>query len=298
MEKRPRFDWRLIAVVLAIPVVVIAVTGIRGLMGGSPTATPSPTPAQPAPTQLPTVHTPLPVTVVPTPGVTLASPIPSAREMTAMAYDAPRDDIVMFGGGGFGPGVAPPPANDTWTFDSTGWHEQHPRPSPPGLSDLLMTEDPSTRDLVLVGAKSTSLSAKVSTRIVVPRTLSGPSPSLSRLAEHDVDEGCRRGSTRRRGGRWRALGWKPRAAWAARSLSGSWRSGTASTLRSEASVRARLHVGRSSSRSNPPFSSTRSEATFLGVASIRTKPGAFVCSMPRVRRSRPIPFRCRASTTW
>ena len=157
MDKRPlRFDWRLIAGLLAIPVVVIVATGVRGLMSLSPTATPSPT-AQTTPTQQSIVHTPLPVTVVPTPGVTVAPPIPSPREMTAMAYDGVHDDIVMFGGTGFSADTAPPPKNDTWTFDATGWRQQHPRTSPPPLEDLLMTEDPNTHDLLLVGLSSPDL---------------------------------------------------------------------------------------------------------------------------------------------
>ena len=171
MQERPRFDRRLLVAVVAIPLMLIAATGIRGVIGGSPPAAPSPTTAVPAPTQLPGIHTPLPVRFVPTPRVTLTPPIPPAREMTATAYDSMRNDVVMFGGGGFGPGIAPPPGDDTWTFDSSGWHEQHPPTSPPALSDLLMTEDPNTRDLILVGQSSLdSTSATVETWLWDGRT--------------------------------------------------------------------------------------------------------------------------------
>ena len=164
MEKRPpRFDGRLIAALLAAPVAVIAVVGLRGLMSGSPRPTPSPSPGIPAPTQVSIVHTPLPVTVAPTPAATLPPPIPPAREMTAMAYDDVHHNVVMFGAAAYGPDVSQTPANDTWTLDASGWHQRHPRTNPPPLGAALMTADPASHDLLLVGVSDVTASVSSET---------------------------------------------------------------------------------------------------------------------------------------
>ncbi|TMB92914.1 MAG: hypothetical protein E6J45_01185 [Chloroflexi bacterium] len=71
---------------------------------------------------------------------------PSARMGAAMAYDAARETVVLFGGEGSRGALA-----DTWTWDGSGWTLHHPATSPPARAGALMAYDPASRDLVLVG---------------------------------------------------------------------------------------------------------------------------------------------------
>lgn len=61
---------------------------------------------------------------------------PTPRRDTAMAYDAARARMVLFGGwtgGGY--------PNDTWEFDGIDWQQASPPVSPPGMSRHRMTYD-------------------------------------------------------------------------------------------------------------------------------------------------------------
>lgn len=82
----------------------------------------------------------------PTPAVTLAPPVPAPREMDAMAFDKLHDDIVMYGGSWTGA-----PSRATWTFDSGGWHLQHPVASPDIVDAGWMAADPVSGSIVLIG---------------------------------------------------------------------------------------------------------------------------------------------------
>lgn len=62
----------------------------------------------------------------------LAPPIPPAREGAAMAYDAFRHEVVLFGGTTFGTPQAT--LNDTWTLQGRRWTEREPRTRPGPLS--------------------------------------------------------------------------------------------------------------------------------------------------------------------
>src|SRR4030095_7421720 len=53
----------------------------------------------------------------------VGGPAPSARVDAAMAYDAKRDRVVLFGGNSGG-------LADTWTFDGVRWEEQFPATHP------------------------------------------------------------------------------------------------------------------------------------------------------------------------
>ena len=66
-----------------------------------------------------------------------------------MAFDTVHNDVVMYGGTGFGNGTQAP-SRATWTFDSGGWHLRHPATSP-NVEWGWMTEDPVTGAIVLVG---------------------------------------------------------------------------------------------------------------------------------------------------
>jgi hypothetical protein len=79
-----------------------------------------------------------------------SSGLPGARNQTAMAYDARRHEVVLFGGqhldGSTGSNLA-----DTWLFDENGWRQVHPPTSPPGRFGATMAYDPLDGTVVLYG---------------------------------------------------------------------------------------------------------------------------------------------------
>jgi hypothetical protein len=129
---------RLLLLVLAL--IVVGPLAYYGAQAALRHASPSPIGA----TTLPLVLRP------PTPAVTLAPPLPDPRELDAMAYDDVHDDVVLYGGAGFAGGDEQIAFNDTWVFDSRGWHEAYPTTSP-AIDPTAMAEDPVTHDLVLIG---------------------------------------------------------------------------------------------------------------------------------------------------
>lgn len=71
---------------------------------------------------------------------------PPARRSPAIAYDAARKEVVMFGG--LGPGA---PLADTWTWDGATWTERHPVNVPPARSVAELAYDPVSERVVLFG---------------------------------------------------------------------------------------------------------------------------------------------------
>jgi hypothetical protein len=67
----------------------------------------------------------------------------------AIAFDAQRGNLVLFGGG------APFPSssvlNQTWTWDGETWTQRQPATSPPGRSAGSITYDPISKHVVLFG---------------------------------------------------------------------------------------------------------------------------------------------------
>jgi len=90
----------------------------------------------------------------PTPAVTIAPTVPAPRERDAMAFDAVHNQVLMYGGSGFGRGPAAPPA-ETWTFDAGGWRLLHPASSPDLVGGWL-TADPASGAIVLVGGPAST----------------------------------------------------------------------------------------------------------------------------------------------
>lgn len=82
----------------------------------------------------------------PPPVERLSSNAPSARTDASSAYDPATKTIVLFGGADRS-GVL----GDTWTWDSGGWHQQHPATSPPPREFSWMGFDPATSRVVLFG---------------------------------------------------------------------------------------------------------------------------------------------------
>lgn len=73
---------------------------------------------------------------------------PPARAGAAVAYDAARGVMVLFGGAGdSGTGML----GDTWTFDGKVWRHLHPAVSPQPRSTFAMAYDQARHDVVLFG---------------------------------------------------------------------------------------------------------------------------------------------------
>ena len=77
----------------------------------------------------------------------LYPPGPPPRGDMAMAYDADRREVVMFGGFNNCDGTR---FGDTWTWDGAAWEEEIPLTSPPPESLLSMAYDGARREVVLV----------------------------------------------------------------------------------------------------------------------------------------------------
>jgi hypothetical protein len=72
---------------------------------------------------------------------------PSARSAHAMAYDASRARIVLFGG----IDAADNPLSDTWEFDGATWTEATPATHPPPTSQHAMAYDSDRQVIVMFG---------------------------------------------------------------------------------------------------------------------------------------------------
>ena len=72
---------------------------------------------------------------------------PSERSSHAMAYDAARKQIVLFGG--LSP--AGKSLDDTWVWDGTNWKKMNPVNIPPARSSAAMAYDPNHRQIVMFG---------------------------------------------------------------------------------------------------------------------------------------------------
>lgn len=76
--------------------------------------------------------------------------LPQPRSSAAMAYDAARANVVLFGGYAGGTSLLA----DTWTWDGSRWSEQHPPVSPSSRAGAQMAFDPVSRLTVLFGGGS------------------------------------------------------------------------------------------------------------------------------------------------
>ena len=83
----------------------------------------------------------------------LAPPLPPPRDDAAMAFDARRDEVVLFGGDAADSSSAPP-LTDTWVLKGRLWTQRHPQNHPPPMSDELMVFDAGTQTCILAGLPS------------------------------------------------------------------------------------------------------------------------------------------------
>jgi Galactose oxidase, central domain len=75
---------------------------------------------------------------------------PDKRESAALAYDAARDRVVLFGGTR-GNEIA---IADTWTWDGSDWTRQRPAASPVPRHSMSMVYDSTRQEIVLFGGAS------------------------------------------------------------------------------------------------------------------------------------------------
>ena len=140
MRRSRRRLWGLLILIVVAPATFYGLQAV--LRGATPSRSPMSVSAA--------IILPTPEPRGPTPAVTLAPPVPSPREQDAMAFDAVHNDVVMYGGGGFGTGAVDS-SRETWVFDAGGWHLLHPVTSP-DVAAGWMIEDPVSGGIVLVGA--------------------------------------------------------------------------------------------------------------------------------------------------
>lgn len=83
----------------------------------------------------------------------LSGPIPVPRGGSAMAFDAHRGEVILFGGTTNG-GAFVPPLTDTWVLRGRRWAQLNPRGHPPGMAEQFMVFDERTQTCLLVGLPS------------------------------------------------------------------------------------------------------------------------------------------------
>src|SRR6266571_2423446 len=81
--------------------------------------------------------------------------LPTPRTDPGFAYDAPRHQVVMFGGQ-FCSEFGCNDLRDTWVWDATRWTRVRPATSPPARNDPAMEYDPVHRVVVLFGGSGLS----------------------------------------------------------------------------------------------------------------------------------------------
>jgi hypothetical protein len=79
----------------------------------------------------------------------LGVPAPPERAGHAMAYDAARREVVLFGG--FGGNPVPGVLGDTWVWDGTTWTQRTPSASPGPRAGHAMAYDPIRQRVILFG---------------------------------------------------------------------------------------------------------------------------------------------------
>jgi hypothetical protein len=72
---------------------------------------------------------------------------PSARIHPALAFDAARNETVLFGGFG----QITPNLSDTWIWSGSQWQQRVPAASPPPMQSYSMAYDPLRAETILVG---------------------------------------------------------------------------------------------------------------------------------------------------
>jgi hypothetical protein len=74
--------------------------------------------------------------------------LPGPRSGAAIAYDAGRHVVVLFGGSGTGYGTG---LRDTWVWNGQNWLKEYPAVSPPARTNASMAYDVATHQVILFG---------------------------------------------------------------------------------------------------------------------------------------------------
>ena len=85
--------------------------------------------------------------------MSMSADLPTPRVDVAMAYDAPRGTIVLFGGAMF---AGSPPSSDTWIYELDTWRRAQPLNSPAARSGHAMAYDGDTQRVYLYGGENGS----------------------------------------------------------------------------------------------------------------------------------------------
>ena len=113
---------------------------------------------------------------------------PSPRLGHAMAYDAARGNVVLFGGSSNGPSH-----NDTWVWDGTNWIQKSPANRPAGRSDHAMAYDAARGQVVLFGGLATNFSNDTwvwdGTNWTFKSPANRPAPRISAAMAYDAARG-------------------------------------------------------------------------------------------------------------
>ena len=79
---------------------------------------------------------------------------PSARWYGSMSYDAATGKVILFGG--CSDGACNNPLNDTWSYDTYGWHQLNPASSPPARGEQSMVYDAAMGKILLFGGNNSA----------------------------------------------------------------------------------------------------------------------------------------------
>ncbi|MEI6775568.1 MAG: kelch repeat-containing protein [Chloroflexales bacterium] len=136
---------------------------------------------------------------------------PPARSSHAMAYDATRQRVVLFGGSGSNGGGF---LNDIWEWDGTTWTQITPATSPPAQSSYVMAYDTARQRVVIFSGNDTWTYDGTRCRLAISDYFTQPgthtSPALAYESNGDtLLFGGRNGTTPTNDTfRWNGSGWK------------------------------------------------------------------------------------------
>src|SRR5262249_6078865 len=114
------------------------------------------------------------------------SPELGNRSTSALAFDAARQQIVMFGGAS----NVGPPLDDTWAYDPGSWSQHVPAASPPRLTGHVMAFDAARGSTVLFGGHDGSAAVRDDTWTWTGTNWQATAPAHKPTARSNAAMGC------------------------------------------------------------------------------------------------------------